>query len=84
MSNTYLAHAIETTDGANTYDESVKYLLADRQILAYILKYAITEFQDQLKQQKYPWWKICILQRGPDDGSRYPFKMPVRQKQFKK
>lgn len=51
MSNTYLAHAIETTDGAGTYDESAKYLLADKQILAYILKHSVAEFRDMPVEQ---------------------------------
>lgn len=51
MSNTYLAHAIETTDGAGTYDESAKYLLADKQILAYILKHSVAEFRDMPIEQ---------------------------------
>ena len=51
MLKTYLAHAIEATDGASTYDENVKYLLADRQVLAYILIYAITEFRDMTMDQ---------------------------------
>ena len=46
MSETYLAHAISVVDAACTYDANVKYLLADKQILAYILKYTIIEFQD--------------------------------------
>lgn len=46
MSETYLSHAISAADAACNYDTNVKYLLADKQILAYILKYAVTEFQD--------------------------------------
>lgn len=46
MSETYLAHAINAADAACTYDTNVKYLLADKQILAYILKYTVAEFQD--------------------------------------
>lgn len=46
MAETYLAHAIDVADDACIYDTNVKYLLADKQILAYILKYAVTEFQD--------------------------------------
>lgn len=46
MSKTYLAHAISVADAACSYDTNVKYLLADKQILAYILKFTVTEFQD--------------------------------------
>ncbi len=47
MQNTYLAQAIQATNDAGVkYDTSMKYLLADRQILARILKYAVREFED--------------------------------------
>lgn len=46
MTDTYLAQAIEATQGSSSYDTNVKFLLADRQILARILKYAVQEFKD--------------------------------------
>lgn len=46
MTETYLAQAVAATDEASTYDTNVKFLLADKQILAWILKYAVREFQD--------------------------------------
>ncbi len=47
MPDTNLAQAIEATnDAGSAYDTNIKYLLADKQILARILKYTIKEFQD--------------------------------------
>ena len=46
MADTNLAQAIEAADGAAAYDASMKSLLADKQILARILKYAVQEFRD--------------------------------------
>ncbi len=47
MSTTNLAQAIEATnDIGSAYDTNIKFLLADKQILARILKYTIKEFQD--------------------------------------
>lgn len=46
MVQTNLAQAVEAVDAASTYDANIKFLLADRQILARILKYAICEFWD--------------------------------------
>lgn len=46
MTETNLAQAVEAAGDASTYDTNVKYLLADRQILAQILKYTVREFQD--------------------------------------
>lgn len=46
MTETYLAQAVEAAGAAGAYDTNVKYLLADRQILARILKYTMREFQD--------------------------------------
>ncbi|MCM1284387.1 MAG: hypothetical protein NC242_12275 [Roseburia sp.] len=47
MPDTNLAQAIEaTTDTGSAYDTNIKYLLADKQILARILKYTIKEFRD--------------------------------------
>lgn len=54
MSETYLSHAICAADAACTYDTNVKYLLADKQILAYILKYTIAEFQDMAVREILP------------------------------
>ena len=47
VAETYLSHAIEAASlsGAE-YDTNAKYLLADKQILARILKYTVKEFQD--------------------------------------
>lgn len=47
MTETNLAQAVEaTSDVAAAYDTNMKYLLADKQILARILKYAVEEFKD--------------------------------------
>ncbi len=46
MAETNLAQVIEMAKDASTYDTNVKYLLADKQVLARILKYAVTEFQN--------------------------------------
>lgn len=47
MSPTYLSQAVDATnDSRAAYDANVKYLLADKQILSRILKYAVCEFQD--------------------------------------
>ena len=46
MTQTYLSQAVDAANDAATYDTNVKFLLADRQILARILKYAVSEFQD--------------------------------------
>ncbi len=46
MTDTHLAQALEATNDASSYDTNVKFLLADKQILARILKYAIQEFKD--------------------------------------
>lgn len=44
---TNLAQAIEiTNDSGPAYDTNIKFLLADKQILARILKYTIKEFMD--------------------------------------
>ncbi len=45
MADTNLAQAVEAAYGSNTYDTNVKFLLADKQILARILKYAVLEFK---------------------------------------
>lgn len=46
MTDTHLAQALEATHDASSYDTNVKFLLADKQILARILKYAVQEFKD--------------------------------------
>ena len=47
MPETNLAQAIEATnDSGSAYDANIKYLLADKQILARILKYAVKDFFD--------------------------------------
>lgn len=46
MTDTNLAEAIETTNDSSSYDTNIKFLLADKQILARILKYAVQEFKD--------------------------------------
>lgn len=46
MAETNLAQAVEAAKDAASYDTNVKFLLADKQILARILKYSLKEFQD--------------------------------------
>ena len=46
MTDTHLAQALEATNDTSSYDTNVKFLLADKQILARILKYAVQEFKD--------------------------------------
>lgn len=47
VAETYLSHAIEAASPSGAeYDSNAKYLLADKQILARILKYTAKEFQD--------------------------------------
>lgn len=46
MIDTNLAQAIEAANASSTYDTNIKFLLADKQILARILKYAVQEFKD--------------------------------------
>ena len=48
MADTNLAQTVEIVSDASSYDTNVKYLLADRQVLARILKYALSEFKDML------------------------------------
>ena len=45
MADTYLAQAVEAANAASSYDTNIKFLLADKQILARILKYAVSEFK---------------------------------------
>ncbi len=46
VEDTYLSQAVVTAGSAAAYDANVKYLLADRQILARILKYTVQECRD--------------------------------------
>ncbi len=46
MADTNLVQAVEATHDSSTYDTNVKFLLADKQILSRILKYAVQEFKD--------------------------------------
>ena len=46
MAETNLSQTVGITGDACSYDTNVKYLLADRQVLARILKYALGEFKD--------------------------------------
>lgn len=46
MADTNLAQAVEATHDSSSYDTNVKFLLADKQILSWILKYAVQEFKD--------------------------------------
>ena len=46
MADTNLAQAIEAVNESSAYDTNIKFLLADKQILARILKYAVQEFKD--------------------------------------
>ena len=46
MTDTNLAQAIEAVNESIAYDTNIKFLLADKQILAWILKYAVQEFKD--------------------------------------
>ena len=43
---THLAHGIEKTEYLAQYDDSVKELLSDKQVLAWIAQYRIEEFKD--------------------------------------
>ena len=46
MTDTNLAQAVEAANASSSYDTNIKFLLADKQILARILKYVISEFKD--------------------------------------
>ena len=46
MIATNLAQAVDATnDTGSVYDTNIKYLLSDKQILSWILKYTVDEFQ---------------------------------------
>ena len=51
MAETNLAMAVEAAGDASRYDTNVKYLLADKQVLARILKYAVSEFGEMSIQK---------------------------------
>ena len=70
MVQTNLAQAVEAADAASTYDANVKYLLADRQILARILKYAVSEFRHMEIEEIMPGIgpEIEIGERPVDAG----------------
>ncbi len=46
MADTNLAQAVEAANDFSSYDTNIKLLLADKQILARILKYAVQEFKE--------------------------------------
>lgn len=46
MADTNLAQAVEAANVSSSYDTNIKFLLADKQILARVLKYAVQEFKD--------------------------------------
>lgn len=46
MADTYLAQAVEAAHDSSSYDTNIKFLLAEKQILSRILKYAVQEFKD--------------------------------------
>ena len=46
VTKTHLAHSIEKTENKAKYDDSVKALLCDKQVLARIAKHRIEEFRD--------------------------------------
>lgn len=47
MIETNLAQTVNAAnDAGSTYDTNVKYLLSDKQILSWILKYTVEEFQE--------------------------------------
>ena len=45
-SKTHLAHSIEKTDAEAQYDANAKALIADKQVLARIVKHRVDEFKD--------------------------------------
>ncbi len=51
MEDTNLAQAVEAANASSFYDTNIKFLLADKQILARILKYAISEFKDMATEE---------------------------------
>jgi hypothetical protein len=51
VEDTNLAQAVEAANASSFYDTNIKFLLADKQILARILKYAISEFKDMATEE---------------------------------
>ena len=56
MAETNLAQALQITGDASSYDTNIKYLLADKQVLTRILKYAVGEFKDMTIEEI----SVCI------------------------
>ena len=55
MTETHLSQAIESTSPSGAaYDTNIKYLLADKQVLARILKYTLQEFKDMKTEDIIP------------------------------
>ncbi len=48
MADTNLAQAVEAANDFSSYDTNIKFLLADKQILAWILKYTVQEFKEMV------------------------------------
>lgn len=46
MAETNIAQSVDAVNAAASYDANIKFLLADKQVLARILKYAVREFGD--------------------------------------
>ena len=46
VTKTHLAHGIEKTESFSQYDDSIKVLLSDKQVLARIAQHRIEEFKD--------------------------------------
>ena len=46
VTKTHLAHGIEKTENLSRYDDSIKVLLSDKQVLARIAQHRIEEFRD--------------------------------------
>ena len=46
LTKTHLAHGVEKTENLSQYDDSIKVLLSDKQVLARIAQHRIEEFRD--------------------------------------
>lgn len=71
ITKTHLAHCIEKTENEAKYDESIKILLSDKQVLARIAKHRTEEFKD------YPISEIMECIEGEPEISKvsvYPGK----------
>ena len=71
ITKTHLAHGIEKTENEAKYDESIKILLSDKQVLARIAKHRTEEFKD------YPISEIMECIEGEPEISKvsvYPGK----------